>query len=140
MFVLAILGCPLMVSLGFTAWVVFGVLRGEGSPGRFELARFKSMLSASGYYALFNISNTVSVGTGTIIVGIGTRPSGRSGVQCRHPLVLSDHHRRRGIGRSAVAFDDQGDHARRRGLGAEPLFSRTGLRDRNQQRSQASPW
>ena len=68
-FVLAVLGSPLLVSLGFTAWIVFGELRGVGPAGGFEAARFRSMMRASGYYALYNAGNTANLGTSTMIVG-----------------------------------------------------------------------
>lgn len=69
LFILAMLGAPLAVSLGFTTWIVFGVLRGVGPAGGFEAARLKSMVRASGYYGLFNIGKMVSMGTSTVIVG-----------------------------------------------------------------------
>jgi len=68
-FLLAVLGTPLVVSLGYTAWLVFGVLRGVESAGGFEAARFKSMVRASGYYGLYNLGIVVSMGTSTLIVG-----------------------------------------------------------------------
>ena len=69
LFVLTMLGGPLLVTLGFTAWIRFGVLHGVMAPARFEVGRFKDMLRASGWYALYNAANTVSLGTGTVIVG-----------------------------------------------------------------------
>lgn len=68
-FVLAVLGSPVAVSLGFTAWVVAGISRGLGPSGGFDAARLKSMLRASGYFAAYNGANMVSVGTSTLIVG-----------------------------------------------------------------------
>lgn len=68
-FILAMIGGPVAVSLGFTVWVVHGLLRGPGSPDGFKVARFTSMLRASGFYAVFNAANTVSIGTSTLIVG-----------------------------------------------------------------------
>ncbi len=68
-FVLAVLGCPLAVSLGFTFWAIGGVLRGARAPAEFEADRLMSMLRASGWYALYNAGNTIMLGTGTVIVG-----------------------------------------------------------------------
>ncbi len=58
-----------LVSLGFTAWIMFGVLRSDDPVGRFEAVRFRSMVRASGYYGLYNVGNMVSMGTSTVIVG-----------------------------------------------------------------------
>ena len=68
-FVLAVLGAPLLVSVGFSAWVVLSVLPSADRTGRFEASRFKAMVRASGYYGLYNIGNMVSMGTSTLIVG-----------------------------------------------------------------------
>ena len=68
-FVLAIIGSPVAVSLGFTAWVVLGIRRKAPSPRGFEAARLMSLLRASGYFAVYNGANMVSAGTSTLIVG-----------------------------------------------------------------------
>lgn len=68
-FILAMFGAPLAVYVGFTIWVIFSVLRGVGPVGRFEADQFKSMVRASGYFGLYNISNMISMGTSTVIVG-----------------------------------------------------------------------
>ena len=67
-FLLTMLGSQLVASFGFTLWVRLGVLRGLGSFG-FDRDQMKSMLLVSGWYALYTVANTVTVGTGTIVVG-----------------------------------------------------------------------
>ncbi|MFL6088980.1 MAG: lipopolysaccharide biosynthesis protein [Aeromicrobium sp.] len=67
-FLLTILGSPLVASLGFTLWARLGMLRGIGRFG-VEREQMADMLRVSGWYALYTVANTVTVGTGTIIVG-----------------------------------------------------------------------
>lgn len=68
-FVLAILGGPLVVYFSLTAWVMLAVLHGIRSPSGLALSQIKSMARASAYYAMYNAANTVSLGTSVIIVG-----------------------------------------------------------------------
>jgi O-antigen/teichoic acid export membrane protein len=68
-FLAAVLGCPLLVSLGFTAWVRMVLLRTGATGGRFDRGRLASMLRSSAWYALYTTANTVALGTGTVVVG-----------------------------------------------------------------------
>ena len=67
-FLITILGAPLVASLGFTVWARFGVLRGLGS---FDVDRdqMAEMLRVSGWYAIYTVANTATIGTGTLVVG-----------------------------------------------------------------------
>lgn len=74
-FVFVTLGCPLLVTLVFTAWVRFGILGADMTTAGFEAAQFKNMLLSSGWYGLYSAANTVSIGSGTIIVGAVLGPA-----------------------------------------------------------------
>jgi O-antigen/teichoic acid export membrane protein len=65
---LTILGTPLVASFGFTLWTRLGILRGHGSFG-LDVPQMLSMLKVSGWFALYSIANTVTLATGTMIVG-----------------------------------------------------------------------
>ncbi|HUQ00241.1 MAG TPA: oligosaccharide flippase family protein [Aeromicrobium sp.] len=67
-FLLTILGSPLVVSLAFTLWTRFGVLGGLGSSA-FDRSGMAEMLRVSGWYAIYTVANTVTIGTGTMVVG-----------------------------------------------------------------------
>lgn len=68
-FLLAVLGGPVAMSSALTAWVGIDILRAQAGPSRFQAARLTDMLRASGWYALYTTANTITLGTGTVIVG-----------------------------------------------------------------------
>ena len=68
-FLLVVLGGPLLVSLGFTAWVGSGLVTADAEKAWFESARLKSMLLSSRWYGLYTAAVTIALGTGTVIVG-----------------------------------------------------------------------
>lgn len=67
-FVLAILGCPTLVSLGVTAWIVLVELPGVIAYDGFNPQRIASTVRISGYFAVMGASNAIAFGTGTLIV------------------------------------------------------------------------
>lgn len=67
-FVLAIVGCPTLVSLGVTAWVVLVQLPGVLARNGFRTGRITSTMRVAGYYAVMNASSAVTLGAGTLIV------------------------------------------------------------------------
>lgn len=90
-FLMTILGSPFLASLGFTLWTRLSVLRGLG-PFGFDRVQMTSMLRVSGWYALYTVANTVTIGTGTIVVGtvVGLAEAGVFNVAVRlfSPVIV----------------------------------------------------
>lgn len=75
-FVVALIGVPALGSMINTIWVMgieYPHLRPR--PGAIEAQELRSLLGVSGYLALMRIGDTVSAGTGTIIVSAVEGPS-----------------------------------------------------------------
>lgn len=68
-FVLAIVGVPTVIGIAVTVRVV-STLPGSADPGGFTARQFVDTLRASGYFAILMVSNSVALGTGTVIVAV----------------------------------------------------------------------
>jgi O-antigen/teichoic acid export membrane protein len=66
-FVLAILGCPLLVSIGFTVWVFSSLMRSPAMAER-SAPEVGGLLRSSGWFALYTSAVTISLGSGPLIV------------------------------------------------------------------------
>ena len=68
-FVVSILGCPTLVNLSVTAWIVLRLPTPHPHGGT-SRARIADTARASMYFALLNASSAVSLGTDTLVVAI----------------------------------------------------------------------
>lgn len=68
-FVASILGCPTVVNIGVTGWIVLR-LPAPHPHGKSSRSRIADTARASVYFALLNASSAVALGTGTLVVAI----------------------------------------------------------------------
>lgn len=66
--VFAIVGTPTLVAGALTIWIICFDMPQAGRVGRVDARQIKSMMRASGYFAVINIGNSLSLGTGVMIV------------------------------------------------------------------------
>jgi O-antigen/teichoic acid export membrane protein len=64
-----ILGCPLVVSAVYLGWVRFAILGAHRPRRAWQRSELVSMLLASSWYAGYTAANTLTLGSGTVIVG-----------------------------------------------------------------------